>query len=74
LAAPLLDSLPSYFRTHTDSVFGCPDCYDQGTIHLQLVEKGLTRHWRIDPNYSVLPTEIRGYTKRVKEVLSALKK
>jgi hypothetical protein len=72
LAKQLLDSFPTYLLNHVDSTYGCPDCSDQGGVHLQMKQNGTLRTWHIDNFTQNQPVEIRNYINKVKVVLNQL--
>lgn len=72
LAKQLLDSFPAYLLNRADTTYGCPDCSDQGGVHLQMKQNGVTRTWHIDNFVQNQPVEIRDYINKVKVVLNQL--
>lgn len=74
VAKPLLDSVPSFLTNNPNMTYGCPDCYDQGVIHLELYENGKTYYWRLDRNTDSLPAPIQSYAQRVLTVINEIKK
>jgi hypothetical protein len=73
LAKPLLDNFPAYLQNNPNKTFGCPDCLDQGGIHLEIKEiNGTVKFWHIDTNVANQPVEIREYIKQLINVLGQL--
>lgn len=72
LAKQLQDSLPAYLTSHTDTSYGCPDCHDQGMVHIQQTVNGVRRSWIIDAEVSAIPVEIRHYIEQVKAIILQL--
>jgi hypothetical protein len=79
IAKQLLQDLPSYLLDHPDQTFGCPDCRDQGAIHIEYVPNTASdlpyiAKWHIDTDTSAIPVEIRKYTWQVMNAISELEK
>jgi hypothetical protein len=73
LAKKLIDNFPPYLIDNPDKTFGCPDCVDQGGIHIEIKEKGLIKRWHFDTIISNLPIEIKDYVQEIAVVLEQLK-
>jgi hypothetical protein len=71
MARALLDSFPAYLLNSTDSVYGCPDCHDQGGVHLRLEQNGIQRSWHLDTEAAYLPPALKPY---VQQVMATIKK
>ena len=73
LAKDLLTNFPQYLLDHTNQTIGCPDCTDQGGIHI-FYRTGLVEYfWHIDTFVDNQPVEIRDYLKQMRDVTAALK-
>lgn len=72
LAKELKDKFPAYLLKNVDQTFGCPDCTDQGGIHIEVKENDVLRFWHIDTNTSKQPAEIRTYIERMLSIISQL--
>lgn len=72
IAKVLKDEFPEYLRRDPGRTFGCPDCYDQGGIHIEFRENGKTKTWHIDTNTEAQPEEIRSYIMKIIQVLGQL--
>lgn len=73
LANSLLTSFPQYLLDHTNQTIGCPDCADQGGIHLYYTEGNQQFFWHIDTFVANQPVEIRDYIVEVRGVIAELK-
>ncbi len=73
LAKKLVDGFPSYLIKNPDRTFGCPDCADQGGIHIEIKEKGQIKRWHFDTAISNLPAGIQEYVQEMTEVIEELK-
>jgi len=73
LAEKLLVNFPQYLVNHPNQTFGCPDCADQGGIHLYYNAGGEDMFWHIDTSIGGQPEEIREYVSQVTDVLEHLK-
>ena len=74
LAKSLLEDFPQFLLNNKNMVFGCPDCADQGGIHLFLNTETEKLFWHIDTNVDNQPAEIRDYLKQVRDVTAQLRK
>jgi hypothetical protein len=72
IAKPLIDSFPAYLINNPDTTFGCPDCYDQGAIYLELKNEEGVKYWNIDMDEKGQPGEIRDYIQQLILVLNQL--
>ena len=73
LAKKLIDNFPAYLIDNPNKTFGCPDCADQGGIHIETKEKGQIRRWHFDTVISKLPAEIQDYVQEISVVIEQLK-
>ena len=73
LAKKLIDNFPPYLIANPGKTFGCPDCADQGGIHIEIKENGQIMRWHFDTTISNLPTKIQDYVKEISEVIEQLK-
>ncbi len=74
LAKSLVEDFPEFLLNNKNMVFGCPDCADQGGIHLFLNTQTEKLFWHIDTNIGNQPPEIRDYLKQVRDVTAQLRK
>lgn len=72
LAKPLLDNFPAYLLDNPNQTFGCPDCADQGGIHIEMKKDGEVLSWHIDTNIDNQPAEIQAYIADLRSVLEQL--
>ena len=61
MAVNIQKNFPEYLGNRPDTTFGCPDCADQGAIHIERKRNGVVQTWHIDTNSNNQPAEIRGY-------------
>jgi len=73
LALKLKDSFPTYLIDNPNKTFGCPDCIDQGGIHIEIKEKGQIKQWHFDTIISNIPPEIQNYVQEIEITLDKLK-
>jgi hypothetical protein len=73
LANALLTNFPQYLVDHPNQTLGCPDCADQGGIHLYYTKGNQQFFWHIDTFVDNQPVEIRDYINQVKDVIADLK-
>ena len=72
LAEPLSEDIPDELLTSNQQVYGCPDCYDQGGIYLELRNGDKVQKWQLDTDSTDQSSAILEYKQRVVEVLVAL--
>ncbi|MEH0156018.1 hypothetical protein V6R21_17860 [Limibacter armeniacum] len=72
MAKILLAEFPSALLNETDSIFGCPDCADQGGIFIRYSYGDKTRTFRIDTNDNDLPEYLIPYSNKVESITSSL--
>lgn len=71
-AKELKENFPAYLYNSSNQTYGCPDCVDQGGVHLEVKKNGVTKYWHIDMDTNRQPVEIRQYVERVLAILSQL--
>jgi hypothetical protein len=69
LAKELMENFPKYLKDNPNKTFGCPDCYDQGGIHIVIKENDQTLTWDIDTNLADQPIEIQPYVQEILNIL-----
>lgn len=72
LAKTLLDSFPTYFLDDPNQTYGCPDCADQGGIHIEMKKNGEVIYWHIDTIDSNQPEEVQDYIAELRSILDQL--
>ncbi len=72
LAKELKDSFPVYLLKNVNQTIGCPDCADQGGIHIEVRQNETVKFWHIDTDTSKQPVEIRRYIERLRTIISQL--
>ena len=72
IAKQLIDDFPQYLKNNPNKTFGCPDCADQGGIHIEIKNNDKTQYWHIDTNINNQPAEIRDYINKMLETLEQL--
>jgi len=73
LAKELIENFPDYLLKNPDKTFGCPDCADQGGIHIEIKENGKIMRWHFDTIISNLPAIIQEYVQEISNVIEELK-
>jgi hypothetical protein len=72
LAKQLLDSFPAFLLNKPDSVYGCPDCHDQGGVHIRMEQGGVARSWHLDTDDAYTPSPVKEYVNKVEAVIKQL--
>lgn len=73
LAKKLVDDFPQFLKKNPNKTFGCPDCADQGGIHIERKVNGEVQVWHIDTNVNSQPAEIRDYMQEMTGIIQQLK-
>lgn len=71
-AMELLREVPIQLTQQNNEVYGCPDCLDQGGLHLRIKDDDTDRNFRFDLQNSENPEYLRPYLKKVNEVVNQL--
>ena len=72
LAKKLVDDFPQYLVSNPNSTYGCPDCADQGGIHIEIKENNDIKLWHIDTVVANQPEDIRAYISELLGVLAEM--
>lgn len=51
----IADAIPSALLEEEEKTFGCPDCYDQGGLMIQVLSDGKAKTWYLDRNKMSIP-------------------
>lgn len=57
----LKNAIPSKLLSETESVFGCPDCVDQGGLFIAISKNGVLKSWRIDQDKNEVPSYLHNF-------------
>ena len=49
---------PAELTDKPNSTWGCPNCYDQGTIWVMSTHNGVKTNWKLDPRATDLPQDV----------------
>ncbi|MCX6350797.1 MAG: hypothetical protein NTX03_02935 [Bacteroidetes bacterium] len=71
LAIVIQKDLPQYLKDNPNTTFGCPDCMDQGGLHIEIKEKGVVKRWHLDID-SKTPDVVKTYIKEMDSILIKL--
>ncbi len=74
IARNLLRDFPQYLKNNPNQTIGCPDCADQGGIHLYYHSGIEKMYWHIDTAVDNQPEEIREYLAQVRAITAQLRK
>ncbi len=72
VARKLKQALPSLLMNSTESSFGCPDCYDQGGMYIEISTNGESRSWCIDQDKRMVPGYLHFFMDEVNQVIDAI--
>ncbi len=56
LVKDIADAIPSALLEEDEKTFGCPDCYDQGGLMIQILSDDEVKTWFVDRNKASIPT------------------
>lgn len=73
-AKKLIDDFPEYLRGNPNKTFGCPDCADQGGIHIEIKTNDRIEYWHIDMDVENQPEVIRDYLQEMLLIIYQLQK
>lgn len=71
-AVDLLDKFPTDLLNETDTIFGCPDCADQGGYYLEIKLNTTHKFWIIDTSKGSVPEYLREYMDELDETIEQL--
>jgi hypothetical protein len=74
IAQQLLSKLPAYLLSRPNKEFGCPDCHDQGGIHIEYATGSDIMKWHIDTDTTALDPDIRSFSYEVLNTIEELEK
>ncbi len=63
----LIDYFPIELLSEENSIFGCPDCADQGGLFIQYIQNGDVKSWRIDQSQEHVPDYLHNFMDKVNE-------
>jgi hypothetical protein len=72
LVNDLIDYYPNELLLLPDSVFGCPDCIDQGGLFIMLDTENVTSTFIIDQNQFAVPSYLHPFVDKVNEYTELL--
>jgi len=72
LVADLTELMPPKLRTEADQTFGCPDCYDQGTLIIQFFDGENLHEFLIDTDKRSIPDYLHQFVDVVRERITLI--
>ena len=72
-ARHLPDQLPAYLAKGAGGSLGCPDCMDQGLIHIEFIRNNEKIRCKLDRHVDALPPEVQDYAREVLRVLDEIR-
>ena len=73
IAESLAEQMPAFLMENPNQRFGCPDCADQGALHLQVMKDDTVISWTFDANIASNPKEVRPFVTALRDAVEALK-
>lgn len=71
LALVIQRDLPQFLKDHPNTTFGCPDCLDQGGLHIEIKENGVIKRWHLDVDDKT-PEVVKTYMAEMDSILFRL--
>ena len=68
----LANHIPSNLLNENESVFGCPDCADQGGLFIEISKNGVKKSWRIDQQKDNVPEYLHNFMDQVNEKIQLI--
>ena len=68
----LINAFPEALGQTEETVFGCPDCMDQGGYYLELKTASSHRSWAIDTRNEPVPDYLNAYKLKIWETMDLL--
>ncbi|GGK24142.1 hypothetical protein GCM10007962_17930 [Yeosuana aromativorans] len=68
----LANYVPSELLNETESVFGCPDCADQGGLFIEISKNGVVKSCRIDQYKNNVPAYLYTFMDQVNEKIQLI--
>jgi len=68
----LVNSFPEDLLNEQDTVFGCPDCADQGGLYIEYNFNGIHKFWTIDQFTGDVPVYLHGFMEQVNEKIDLI--
>jgi hypothetical protein len=68
----LFDYFPKDLLNENNTVFGCPDCVDQGGLYIEYNEDGIRKYWIIDQSIESIPTYLHEFISKVNEYIDLI--
>ena len=74
LVKDLTDYFPIKLFNESNTVFGCPDCADQGGLYIEYKKNGNIGHWTIDQRTRNVPDYLHKFIDKVNEKIELINK
>jgi hypothetical protein len=72
LVSDLIEYFPKDLLTENDTVFGCPDCADQGGLYIEYNVDGTHKFWIIDQALDSVPTYLHEFIGKINESIGLI--
>ena len=70
----LLDYFPEEMLNESDTIFGCPDCSDQGGMYIEYNFNGIRKFWILDNFTTNVPPYMHTFMEQVNEKIDLIGK
>lgn len=68
----LIDFFPRQLLNQNETVFGCPNCLDQGELFIQISKNGIIKTWSIDQFKNDVPSYLHNFMDKVNEKIAII--
>ena len=68
----LIDFFPRQLLNQNNTVFGCPNCSDQGELFIQISKNGIIKTWRIDQFKNEVPSYLHNFMDKANEKIAII--
>lgn len=72
LVKNLMDYFPDNLLNENDTVFGCPDCADQGGLYIEYNFNGIRKFWIIDQSKGSVPIYLHDFMDKANEKIDLI--
>jgi hypothetical protein len=70
--ANLLDSIPAGLYTSAQTLFGCPDCADQGGLFILIKDANMEQNFRVDQSKTNVPAYLHNFMDMINAHIESL--
>ncbi len=72
LVRDLIEYFPEKILSESDSVFGCPDCADQGGLYIEYNINKISRNFKLDRDQNKIPSYLHDFLNLIDEKIKII--